>query len=285
MEAFNNWLREIQTTNSGDVARGLYGTTGTVCVILLILSAVLYIWRQRLNPLKGLVIGFLVYYFLGYAQHLVTWYRRDFALDNYIGTANIGYGFILLPLFCWLCDKTFNTPDGTSGELAAITTLAWHVAGRSGCTFTGCCYGIDCSWGIYSRYPDGNTFPVCWLESLLTLGILIFLVVRLLRRGYAPEGKKSRYRIVNWFYSKRRQQDNGRALPWMLLLYGGGRFFTEFLRHHDTDDVLFGFVPSLSLVALLMAAVGGILLYYSFKKEKALAVEGETLPVLNGQRK
>lgn len=285
METFNEWLQQIQTTQSGDPGRVLYNSTGTVCTILMWLAILLYTYRLRLNPLKSIVIAYLVRLFMGYAQHLVTWYKRDFELDRYMGTANIGYAIILLPLFCWLCDKTFNTPKGSSGELAAITTMAWHWVGRSGCTFTGCCYGIDCSWGIYSHYADGNTFPVCWLESLLSLGILIFLVVRMLRRGYAPEGKRSKYRVVNWYYRKRRLLDDGKALPFMLLFYGGGRFFTEFLRYHEPEHVLFGFLPSLSVVALLMAGLGAALLYWHSKKAMAATEEGEPLPALKGLRK
>jgi len=197
---------------------------------------------------------------------LMTWYRRDFAWDGYQGTANVGYAFTLLPLLCWLCDKVFNIPSGTAGELGAITTLSWHFVGRSGCTFSGCCRGIDCSWGIFSHYADGNTFPVCWAESLLTLGILIFLLVRMFRRGRVP--------------------DDGRALPYMLLFYGGGRFFTEFLRYHPTDDILFGFLPEFSIHALLMALVGGWLLYRNIREAKAAAQAAAEpiLPELSGQR-
>ena len=286
MEMLNEWLRQIQTTNSGDPGRALYGNTGTICTVLMWSVILLYIWRQRLNPIKGILIGYLTKMFLVYAQHMVTWYRRDFALGNYFGTDNIGYAFILLPVFCWLCDKAFNIADGTSGELAALSTLGWHWVGRSGCTFTGCCYGIPCDWGIYSHYPDGNTFPVCWAESLISLGILIFLLVRLFRRGYWPYESKGRSRAMEWYLRGRRMPDDGKALPYMLLFYGGGRFVTEFLRYHPEEDILFGFLPEFSVLALLMASVGGFMLYRLFKKEKAAAAAAAepSLPTLSGQR-
>lgn len=284
MEVFNTWLRTIQESGQGIE---WYNATGSVCTVLMWLSILLYTWRLRLNPLKSIIIGYAVNVFLGYAQHLITWYRRDFEWEGYIGTANVGYAFLLLPLFCWLCDKTFNLTDGTSGELAAITTLSWHFVGRSGCTFSGCCYGIDCSWGIYSRYAKGNTFPVCWVESLLSLGILIFLLVRMLRRGCMPEDTRPRWRVARWYYRKRRLPDDGRALPYLLLFYGSGRFFTEFLRFHEDEYKLFGFLPEFSLIALLMALVGGGLLYAIHRREKAAAdAENEpALPSLSGQRK
>lgn len=264
MEILNNWLRDIQASGRGTE---LYNATGTVCIILLVVFMVFYIWRQKLNPLKAIPITAIAYYFLIYAQYLVTWYRRGFDWGAYFGTANIGYAFTLLPLLCWLCDITFNIPKGTSGELAAVTTLGWHFVGRSGCTFSGCCHGIDCTWGVYSIYAEGNTFPVCWVESLLSLGILIFLLVRMFRRGRVP--------------------DNGQALPLMLLLYGGGRFFTEFLRYHPAEDILFGFLPEFSVHALLMAAVGAVLLYCNIRKAKAVAAAAaeSSLPEMGGRRR
>ena len=282
MEMLNEWLKELQAT---DTAREMYNLTGTICTVLMFASILLYTWRQRLNPVKMLIIGYLARLFLGYAHHFMTWYRRGFELDRYFGTANIGYAFTLLPLICWLCDITFNVKKGTSGELAAVSTMAWHWLGRSGCTFTGCCYGIPCAWGVYSDEAGGNTFPVCWVESLLSLGILIFLLVRVFRRGPWPYEGEGRSRVMAWYLQGRRQPDDGRALPYMLLIYGAGRFFTEFLRYHLTDDILFGFLPEFSVHALLMALVGGYMLHRLDCKDRAAAAAETPLPQLSGRRR
>ena len=283
MEAFNQWLNVIQHNGTG---QDLYNLTGTICTALMWIAILWYVWRQRINPIKGIVIAYLVRFFMGYAQHLLTWYQRDFDLKRYMGTGNIGYALILIPLFCWLCDWAFNVQHGTSGELAAVSTMAWHWVGRSGCTFTGCCYGIPCSWGIYSDGPDANTFPVCWVESLLSLGILIFLLVRIFRRGYVQNPTISRYRFFNWFYSKQREPDNGRALPYTLLIYGTGRFFTEFLRYQPEDKMLFGFLSEFSVMALIMALIGGALLYCNVRKAKAAQAPAEPeLPSIKATRR
>lgn len=282
MDMLNTWLNTIQNNEQGI---GWYNATGTVCTVLLYAALLFYIGRQRLNPFKALVIGYLVRLFLGYAQHLMTWYSRGFALDQYIGTANIGYAFTLLPLFCWLCARVFRMAPETVGELAAVSTMAWHWLGRSGCTFTGCCYGIPCAWGVYSAEAGGNTFPVCWVESLLSLGILIFLLVRVFRRGPWPYEGEGRSRVMAWYLQGRRQPDDGHALPYMLLIYGAGRFFTEFLRYHLTDDILFGFLPEFSVHALLMALVGGYMLHRLDCKDRAAAAAETPLPQLGGQRR
>lgn len=282
MDILNNWLYEIQHNGTGIE---LYNATGTVTMVLMYAAILWYVWRQRLNPIKGIIIAYAARLFMGYAQNAVTWYKRGFALDAYEGTSNIGYALILLPLFCWLCDWTFNISRGTSGELAAVSTMAWHWAGRSGCTFSGCCYGIPCEWGIYSHYPDGNTFPVCWVESLGSLAILIFLLVRMFRRDHWPYASKGRSRFMAWYLKGRRQPDNGRALPYTLLCYGCMRMVTEFLRYHAPDHVWFGFLPDTFILALLMAVLGGFLLYRNIRKEKAAAIPAESpLPELSGQR-
>lgn len=252
METFNNWLNTIQHNGRGVE---LYNATSTVCIVLLIGATLFCAWRQKTNLFKALAVSTLTFVFLIYAQHLVTWYRRGFELDRYMGTANVGYALILLPLLCWLCAHTFRLSAASVGELMAVTTLAWHWVGRSGCTFAGCCRGIPCEWGIYSKYAEnggGNTFPVCWVESALALGIFLFLLVRLLRR-------------------ERGAPDNGRALPYTLLIYGTGRFCTEFLRYHSAEDTLCGFLPEFSVLALLMAAVGGACLCYAVRKKSAPA--------------
>ena len=282
MEMFNNWLNEIQHNGTGVE---LYNLMGSICTGLMWIAILWYVWRQRINPIKGIIIAYLVRLFMGYAQHMLTWYQRDFDPKRYMGTGNIGYSLILLPLFCWLCDWVFNVQRGTSGELAAVSTMAWHWLGRSACTFTGCCYGIPSTWGVYSDGPEAITFPVCWVESLFSMGILIFLLVRVFRRGYLQDPPSSRYRFFNWFYSKRREPDNGRALPYTLLFYGTVRFFTEFLRYHPEEKVLFGFLPEFSVMALVMALIGGGLLYRNVRKTKAAQAPAEPeLPVIKATR-
>ena len=85
-----------------------------------------------------------------------------------------------------------------------------HAFGRIGCFLAGCCYGIECGWGIV--YPPFSSapayiplFPVQLLEALLLVLIGVFLLL------YA---KKGGARI-------------GRAY---VVLYAPTRFMLEFLR-------------------------------------------------------
>ena len=263
MQFINDFLR---SQPDGGLAN--YGLMGTIGQGVMILAGLFYFIRLKprwLDWIKGVFIGFLAFKFCVYAQHFFTWYHSGFALDSYEQVSNIAVAFTALPLVAWLCAKTFNTSVGFAGDITALTLLGFHFLGRSGCMFTGCCYGFPCDWGVYSRHTDANQFPVWWVESLFTLAILVFVIYRICRKDYTPDGKN---------------------LPYFLFFYGVCRFFSEFTRESTHDRWLFWRVSDIHFHMLLIAAVGGLLLWRIFKKERAAEVgEEASLPVLNGQRK
>ena len=57
-------------------------------------------------------------------------------------------------------------------------------------------------------------------------------------------------------------------MPWMLLLYGVGRFFTEFLR--DNEKIWIG-CSDIAFHALFMAVVGLVMLLCLRKKQQKVA--------------
>lgn len=285
MDLINNFLR---SQSDGGVAN--YNSTGTVAMAFMMLVVVFYFIRMRpkfLELLKGLAASVLTFYFMGPAQYFVVWYRSGFAPDQFFAQpANIALGYTLLPLLAWLFAKTFNTSTGYIGDVTALTAFSYHVIGRSGCLFTGCCYGFLCDWGWYSHdaadaavynainqglpLPEADAvyycFPTSLVESLFTLAILIFVLVRICKKGYVPDGKN---------------------LPYFLLLYGVCRFFSEMTRESTSDLWLFWRISDIHIHMLVMALVGGLLLYANLRKTKAASASAEEpqLPELNGQRR
>ena len=263
MEFINEFLR-----NQGDSASANYGLMGTLGQCFGVVVAVFYLIRMKtkwLDWIKAVAMIFIGFFFCIYAYHLFTWYHTGFALDAYYQVSNLAISFTALPLVAWLCAKAFNTSVGFAGDVITLFMLGFHTFGRSGCVFSGCCYGFACDWGIYSRYTGGNQFPVCIVESLFTLGILVFVFLRICRKGYAPDGKN---------------------LLWFLLLYGICRFFSEFTRESTYDYWLFGRFSDVHIHMLVMAAVGGFLLWRIVKKERASEVGEEvSLPTVKGVRK
>lgn len=264
MQFINDFLRSL-SQEEGSALYGLMGTIGQVCMVLVVIFYLIRMKSKWLEWIKGVVIGAISFYFCIYAYHFLTWYHTGFALDAYFQVANLAISFTLLPLVAWLCAKTFNTSVGFAGDITALALLGFHTFGRSGCLFGTCCYGFPCDWGIYSRGTQANQFPVSFVESLFTLVILIFIICRICRKGYSPDGKN---------------------LPYFLLLYGTCRFFSEFTRESTRDFWLFWRFSDIHVHMLLMATVGGLMLWYIRKKERVSEVgEESSLPILKGRRK
>ena len=256
----------IRAQNDGGLS--LYNGMGTVAIAAMVLTLIFYLVRAKASLLlaaKGVVIAAVGYECVVYGQYLLMWYRVSFRATEYFQTANLALGFILLPVVAWLTARLLRVSDDFAGDVLALTLLGYHVIGRSGCIFSGCCYGFPCDWGLYSFETGQNQFPVCIVESAYTLTILVFILVRICRKGYTPDGKN---------------------LPYFLLLYGVCRFFSEMTRESTRDWWLFWRISDVHFHMLVMAAVGGLLLWHRVKKESLDRVgEGVPLPALKRRRR
>lgn len=228
-----------------------YNMAGTIGQILFWLVVLWYIWRMRQHPLKSVPIALLGLTFA------LSWNGILLALLSGVhnGRSNLAVAFVYLLPVSWLLAKLFRLRWQAVSEMITFGILAFHIPGRSGCIFTGCCHGYPCEWGIYSRRAAEYVFPVQILESLMTLALFIFLLIRTRKKDYVPDG---------------------RTMPWMLLLYGVGRFFTEFLR--DNKKIWIG-CSEISFHALFMAAVGLVLLICLSRKQNREKTEQVSLSV------
>ena len=235
-----------------DTYKAAYNMCGTIGQILFWLVVIWYIWRMRMHPLKTVPVAYMGFWFTGNWNGLLLFILSGFTIGD---RANLAVAFVYLLPVAWLLAKLFRLSWQAVSELYAFGILAFHVPGRSGCIFTGCCYGYPCEWGIYSRLADDYVFPVVLLESLMTLAILIFLLIRIRKKDYVPDGK---------------------TMPWMLLIYGVGRFGTEFLR--DNEKIWLG-CSDIAFHALFMAAVGLVLLICLSRKQSREKTEQVSLSV------
>lgn len=84
------------------------------------------------------------------------------------------------------------------------------VCGKIGCHIAGCCYGIECSWGI--KLPDGTRlFPVQLCEAAT-----LFLIL-----------------IANYFIKQTKFYRRGMDTPLVAAMYAFARFCWEFLRGYE----------------------------------------------------
>ncbi len=143
---------------------------------------------------------------------------------------NVFYGgmlgaFVALKLFSYRFTKI---PSRVSIELFAVCTPLFHVFGRIGCFFGGCCYGVPSAIGFTAAYnpivPElGGVcrFPVQLVEALGDLLIFLLLLYCFLKQYH-------RYRLFFVY----------------LCLYAPMRFVLEFWRGDLQRGMWFGLSTS-----------------------------------------
>lgn len=134
-------------------------------------------------------------------------------------------------------------------DIAAPTIPLFHCFGRIGCFLGGCCYGVECDWGItytHSLIPEANgvcRLPVQLIESGFNLCLFVLLAI-LLRRGRL----------------------NGRLLPLYLCCYPAGRFVLEWFRGDEVRGFLFGMSTSQWISIVLLTVGTSILIVDIFRR-------------------
>jgi prolipoprotein diacylglyceryltransferase len=104
---------------------------------------------------------------------------------------------------------------------------------KIGCHIRGCCYGVECSWGIYLPNVDITLFPVQIFECITTL--LAFIAT---------------YCVQQAGFFRR-----GMSLPFGAGLFAAARFFWEFFRHHEPEMRHFAIGLTLGQILSLLFVV------------------------------
>lgn len=137
-------------------------------------------------------------------------------------------------------------------SIGVLCIPLFHAFGRLGCFLSGCCYGIECDFGVIYKYSlvlgaNGPTrFPVQLVECVLN--ICIFLALYFM----CEKGKLSG---INTLFS-------------YIGFYAPIRFALEFLRGDAYRGFLFGFSTSQIISLLLMIAVLVYLIVFNIKHLK-----------------
>lgn len=122
----------------------------------------------------------------------------------------------------------------------------FHFIGRIGCFLSGCCYGVESSFGFdlkYSSAPDCAgviRFPVQLLEA--SLNLIIFIILLYMDYKKKLSGKK--------------------ILLYYLISYSSARFLLEFLR----GDSYRGFVGAFSTSQIISMIIFTFCIFFSNKK-------------------
>ncbi len=154
--------------------------------------------------------------------------------------------FIAVPLGIFIFCRRRGIPFLRLFDVVCVMAPYWHVFGRLGCFWAGCCYGRPSSgWGVIFRDPR-SMVPPQWrgiplyptqlyeaLGNLLIAGALLALLNR--TRSSAP----------------------GLVAAAYFAAYGTLRFGMEFLRG-DTVPLGLGLTAGQGLSAALLVAAGGL---------------------------
>ena len=136
-------------------------------------------------------------------------------------------------------------------DIFAVSVPFFHIFGRIGCFFAGCCYGVESDFGITTYLNTSAThygvsrFPVALVEAFINL--LIFIL------------------IVSFF---KRNKLKGKLVFLYLTIYAPARFALEFFR----GDIIRGFILGLStsqfISLLIISFICIYFLFYIKKKSK-----------------
>lgn len=136
---------------------------------------------------------------------------------------------------------------------------------KLGCAFRGCCFGIECSWGVTAQFYYGKTvFPVQIFESASLLVCA----------------------TAGHFIQKAPFYRRGLSGPFAAFLYGTARFFWEFFRYNPPEmrHFFLGFTIW-QLFCILIWVVAGIWMFILFKTQPAEPQQKKIKPKRNKIKK
>ena len=222
----------------------IYSSIVIIAFIAQMVFLIFYRKKYNISLLKSIIVVLIVYPLSYFWMLVLAWVENGF--QNW-GANNIVRVYVYAPLICILAAKVLKLPSSKIIDYVAPSMALQQVIGHSVCPFPGCCQGYPCSWGIWNPASNTRLFPNQWLECLVALAIVLYLL---------HLAKKEKY------------TGSGRVYATFLVTFGGTRFFLEFLR--DNDKLFVG-ISNLAFHALFMFAVGAIWLAVIQRKKNKVS--------------
>lgn len=197
-----------------------------------------------LPALIGVIIGATTLYTMTNIPDMIDYLTNDWGrivasegefaafmgLGNYFGGI-VFYGGLLGGMAgAWWYSKRARFNLGEHLDVVAPAIPLFHAFGRLGCFASGCCYGIECSWGFYHEHAlvaqanGAVRFPVQLLEAGLNLLLCTAIYV-----------------LFYFFWQKWRA---GSFIRIYFAAYALIRFFDEFLRGDTYRGIWLGLSTS-----------------------------------------
>lgn len=237
MEDYINYIIDNSVNTTG---YNIYHTMYGVGLVLMTLFNVLINYKIfNYSRLRAFVYSIFTFGY-GYLMAMVIGYIFNFLTDlkgvdtsyiirlDMIGT--ILFVIFLIPTafaekyFYKLKNKRLPYINGKRVPLKVVSvsdTLDFVIPGgfiflsciKIGCSISGCCFGIECSWGVYSRRIGATVFPIQICEAAT-----IWLII-----------------IALYFIQQTKFYRRGMAAPLGGGMYIFARFCWEFLRYYTPE--------------------------------------------------
>lgn len=204
----------------------------------------------------GLLIGSKVLFFItllpNAISHFDQFMKHPFTNLSYMFSGGVFYGGLIggaigIALYC----RKYHISARPFANATAPAIPLFHMFGRIGCHFAGCCYGKEYHGWMHITYPilgqsSGtiDRIPVQLIEAACNFVLFVCLYL------YEKKTKKS-----------------GHALGWYLVAYTTIRFILEFFRG-DTYRGYFLMFSTSQWISLILFPVGiGLLMNKNGKKK------------------
>ena len=162
--------------------------------------------NQKWGTIAEYLFAFIETYILARIIDNASVFNRPFG--EFVNTgANYFAEFIAIPILCLIVSLFILANPLKQMDLVALMAPIQLFFFKVACFFNGCCHGIEWKYGLYNHFYQnpGRQVPVQAIEVFFALAIFIFLL------------------------TYRKKAKTGRLFPIYMVLYGGTRFFSEFL--------------------------------------------------------
>jgi phosphatidylglycerol---prolipoprotein diacylglyceryl transferase len=238
------------------------------CIMLGVIFGYIYVVKNAKNELgidsekiSEIVLLIIVAAIIGgkvflYLADLPRYLANPSEMLSDFGSGFVFYGSFIfaVPTLLWYFKKN-KMPALKMLDITAIGGTIVHGMGKIGCFLSGCCYGkvCDTAYGVVFSNIETNAdpmntplYPVQLIDATLLFGICILLI-----------------------FVKKRKQFDGQLLLLYVIIYGIGRFFTEFLRgDSDRGTVFNGLLSHSQFIGLCMVFIGGLFYFKLLKNSK-----------------
>ena len=194
-----------------------------------LISATILSKKYGEKPWKALVTWLIGVPALYYWMKVQFWIESGFKT---FGGYNIVRTYIWFPVVAWLFSRLLKADPKKMCDSFGPSCVIIQAIAHWGCAFMGCCYGYPYENGIYNVALRDYRFPIQIVEAVVSLLIVVLLLNRTRLKGFVSDGTQ---------------------FPWMLILFGGTRFFLEFLR--DNEKIFLG-ISNLAIHSLIMVVAG-----------------------------